>query len=528
VSTETTSATRQIARAASTVMAAFFLSSLIGLARQIIVSREFGTTAVIDAYNAASTYPDLIFSLIAGGALASAFIPTITDFLTKGERRSAWYLTSAIANLVTLVLTTTSLLSMLLAPWIVAHVLAPNFNPAQQELTTELLRILLLAPTLFGLSGLIMGLLNAHQVFLAPALAPAMYPLGMILGVLLLSPQMGIYGLAWGAVLGALMHLSIQIPALLRLPARQYFASLGLTFPAVREVWRLMAPRLLGVGAVQINFVVNTILATGQTEGSLTAIKYAWAIMAMPQVIIAQAIAIAALPTFSAQAARGELGSLRQALAATLRGVILLSLPASLALVMLRIPIIQLLFQRGEFDVNSTELVAWALLWYATGLVGHSVVEIVSRAFYALHDTLTPVLASVGAMTLNVALSIALSALFENLGLPPHGGLALANSLATTLEMFALLFLMRRRLGGIQGGELLTAGLQTAAAGLVMSAGLWAWLSLTQDQPTWFVVGGSMVVGLILFTTTALLLGIRQAWAIAGELYQRATGKKAV
>jgi putative peptidoglycan lipid II flippase len=504
-------------------MAAFALSSLMGLARQIIVSRTFGTQADIDAYNAASTYPDLIFSLIAGGALASAFIPTITDFLTKGERRSAWYLTSAIANLVTLVLTATSLLSMLFAPWIVANILAPKFDPALQELTTDLLRILLLAPTLFGLSGLIMGLLNAHQIFLAPALAPAMYPLGMIIGVLLLSPQIGIYGLAWGAVLGALLHLCIQIPALLRLPDRHYFRSLGLDFPAVHEVWRLMAPRLLGVGAVQINFVVNTILATGQPEGSLTAIKYAWAIMAMPQVVIAQAIAIAALPTFSAQASRGETVNLRLALANTLRGILLLSLPASLALMILRVPIIQMLFQRGEFDAHSTEIVAWALLWYATGLVGHSVVEIVSRAFYALHDTLTPVVASVAAMSLNVALSISLSSLFENWGLPPHGGLALANSLATTLEMFALLILMRRRLNGIHGKQLLATGLQTALAGLMMSAGLWMWVALTEELPVWFVVAGSLILGTVLFAGSALLLRIPEAQTTASLLVKRIT-----
>ena len=365
-----------------------------------MVSREFGTQDVIDAYNAASTFPDILFSLIAGGALASAFVPTITGFLAKEERRNAWFLTSAIANIIFLVLSGFCLVSALFAPWIVSHILAPQFNLQQQALTTQLLRILLIAPTIFGLSGLLMGVLNAHQVFLWPALAPSMYWLGMIFGVLFLSPSMGIYGLAWGAVLGACLHLVIQIPSLLHLPERRYFPNLGLHFPAVHEVGRLMAPRLLGVAAVQINFLVNTILATGQPVGSLTSIKYAWAIMTMPQVVIAQAIAIAALPTFSAQIAHGKTSDMRSSLAATLRGILLLSLPASVGLVLLRVPIISMLFERGEFDAQSTQLVAWALLWYGVGLLGHSIVEILSRAFYALHNTLTPVLVGVAAMSL--------------------------------------------------------------------------------------------------------------------------------
>ena len=253
-----------------------------------------------------------------------------------------------------------------------------------------------------------------------------------------------------------MLHLLIQLPALFRLPARRYFPTLGLHFPAVREVARLMGPRLLGVAIVQLNFVVNTILATGQPVGSLSSIKYAWAVMTMPQVVIAQSIAIAALPTFSAQVARGELGNMRISLAATLRGVLLLSLPATFGLILLREPVIDLLFQHGEFTAQSTDMVAWALLWYTVGLVGHSVVEIVARAFYALHDTKTPVFVGVVAMSLNLVFSLAFSALFTWLGWMPHGGLALANSLATFLEMVGLLVFMRRRLGGLEGRRILS------------------------------------------------------------------------
>jgi putative peptidoglycan lipid II flippase len=340
-----------------------------------------------------------------------------------------------------------------------------------------------------------MGVLNAHQKFLLPALAPTMYWLGMIFGVLFLTPSMGIHGLAWGAVLGAGGHLAVQFPGILRLKERHYHLTLGLDNPAVRRVGALLGPRLFGVAVVQLNFWVNTILASGQPVGSLTAIQIAFAVMTMPQVVIAQAIAIAALPTFSAQAARGNLDEMRASLAATLRGVILLSLPASLGLILLRFPIVALLFERGEFDAHSTSLVAWALLWYGAGLVGHSVVEVVSRAFYALHDTKTPVVVGVIAMSLNVAFSIAFAAWFAQTGLPPHGGLALGNSLATALEMVALLALMARRLDGLEGRNIWVGGLQAGAATLGMSLALLGWLNATAGASVWLLGLGGIAVG---------------------------------
>lgn len=515
-------ANRQIARAAGTVMLAFVLSNLVGLIRQILISRAFGTGTEIDAFNAASTYPDLIFNLVAGGALASAFVPTFTGLLAQEKRAQAWHLASSIINLVLLLLTALSALSAVFAPLIVRHILAPEFSPAQQALTAHLLRILLISPTVFGLSGLLMGILNAHQVFWLPALAPTMYWLGMIFGVVALAPGMGIDGLAWGAVLGAGMHLGVQVPGLLRLPQRRYLPTLGLRSAQVREVGRLMAPRLLGVAIVQLNFVVNTLIASGQPEGSLTAIKVAWAVMTMPQVVIAQAIAIAALPTFSAQIARGAPDEMRASLAATLRGVLLLSMPATLGLIILRRPVVSVLFQRGQFDAHSTQLVAWALLWYTLGLVSHSVVEILSRAFYALHDTKTPVFVGTAAMSLNVVFSVGFSALFARLGMLPHGGLALANTVATTLEMGGLLYLMRRRLDGLDGRHLSTGALQAGAATLGMSLALWGWLALTAGHSPWLVAGGGIALGGLVYTLAVFVLRVpegRLLWnAVRGRL----------
>ncbi len=515
------SANRQIARAAGTIMLAFALSNIIGLVRQILISRAFGTDKAIDAFYAASTYPDLIFSLVAGGALASAFIPTFTGLLAKDERASAWKLASSIANLILVILSVLSIISAMFAPQIIRYILAPDFSADEQALAASLLRILLITPAIFGISGLTMGILNAHQRFLLPALAPSMYWIGMIFGLIFLVPSMGVYGLAWGAALGAAFHLGVQIPDLIKLPSRAYLPTLGLDNASVREVGRLMGPRLLGVAVVQLNFVVNVIIATGLSEGSLAAIKYAWQVMTMPQVVIAQAIAIAALPTFSAQAARGEKGEMRTSLAATLRGALFLSLPASLGLIILRQPLIALLFQHGSFDTHSTDLVAWALLWYAAGLIGHNVVEILSRAFYALHDTKTPVFVGAAAMTLNVIFSFAFSALFTKLGWMPHGGLALANSFATALEMTALIILMRRQLKGLDGANIWRGLVQAMLGTFAMSAVLLVWLQFTPGVSIWIIAPVGIAAGGLVYAAMMFALRVSELATIVNAVRSR-------
>jgi len=517
VKSRSSSGTRQIARGAAVVMAAFVLSNLVGLVRQILITSAFGTDAALDAFNAAARLPEVLFSLVAGGALGSAFIPTFTSFLEKKKRAEAWQLASAISNLVTLVLIALCALAWLFAPQLVGKILVPHFSNAQQALTVSLLRIQLLTPILFGVSGLLMGILNAHQNFLLPALAPSLYWLGMIFGVIFFAPSMGIYGLAWGAVLGAALHLGVQLPGLVKLRPT-YQPLLGLHLASVRNVGKLMAPRLLGVAAVQINFLVNTIVASGLPTGSLTAIVVAFQVMTMPQVVIAQAIAIAALPTFSAQVARGKLGELRSSLASTLRGIVFLALPASLGLILLREPIVAVLFQRGEFGPDDTQLVAWALLWYAAGLLGHSVVEIASRAFYALHDTRTPVLVGTGAMALNVVLSLTLPALFLSRGWMPHGGLALSNSVATFLEMLALLYLMRRRLGGLQETKLVSGLGQAAVASAAMGFALWLWIDQLAAAPIWLVAFGGVTLGLIVYALVASALQVPELTDLRHQL----------
>lgn len=508
--TTETSANRQIARAAGTVMITFVFGKLIGLATYLLLGHTFGAGDDLDAYFAANRFSDTLFTLVAGGALASAFIPTFTARLTRDDRQGAWHMASAIANLVVLVLCLLGLLGIIFAPWVVQNLLATGFDDPQKiSLTVNLLRIQTPSAVIFGLSGLVMGILNAHQRFLYPALAPSMYQIGIILGVLVLSPRYGVYGAAWGVLIGALLHLLVQVPNLLRLPQRRYTPTLGLRLPAVREVLLLMGPRMLGVAVVNLNFWVNTLIAS-HYPGGISWLSYSFVLMMMPQGAIAQSIAIASLPTFSAQAASGRLDEMRSSLASTLRVVLLLSVPATVGLILLRRPLVALVYQRGEFTAQSTEMVAWALLWYAAGLVGHCIVEIISRAFYALHDTRTPVTVGIIAMTLNVLFSLGFTGLFEQMGLPPHGGLALANSLATGLETVGLLVLMRRRLNGLEGHKLWQAGLAAVAASAAMIAVLWGLLQMSAGWSNGGVVLAGIALGALVYGGLLTALRVRE------------------
>ncbi len=490
-------------------MAAFVLSNIVGLVRQMLVSAAFGTGPELDAFNAALRFPDLLFSLVAGGALASAFVPTLTAFLTRDEEGRAWRLASAVFNLVVVATLLAAVVGALAAPWIVSALVGRGFPPDQQALAVQLMRIVLLTTPVFGVSGLLMGVQNARGRFLMPALAPTFYWLGMIVGLLLWVPSRGIYGLAWGAVLGALMYLALQVVGLRGVRA-PYTPTMGLGEADVRRVLGLMAPRLLGIAALQLNVLVTTSLAS-YIAGGVSALDYAWRVFTMPQVVIAQGLAVAALPAFSALVAQGDLDQVRARLADSLRAMLYMAVPATVGLVLLREPIIAMLFERGQFGDESTALVALALGFFALGLVGHSTVEITSRVFYALHDTRTPVLVAGYTVIVNIALSLALGLGFAQSGWEPVGGLALAVSLAVTMEMFVLVWRLRPRLAGIGFSRIWPGLWRMVVASALMGAGLLAWLALTSGRSAWLVGLGGAMVGAVAYWLLTWALGSSEA-----------------
>ncbi len=505
---------RQIARAATLVMVLFVLSRVLGLGRQMVIGVLFGTGGELDAYLAANRITEMAFLIVAGGALGSAFIPTFADHLAVKDDIGAWQLASSVINLVLIVMIIVVGFIAVFAPTLVRLVIAPGFDPGMQVLTVRLLRLMLLTPVIFAISGVVMSTLNAHQHFLLPALAPSIYNVSIIGGAVVLGPRLGVRGMAIGVVIGSVLHLLVQVPQLLRYGAR-YVPALGLSNPSVREVGRLMGPRVLGTVFAQLNLVVSNSLATGMGEGAVSAINYAWMLMLLPQGVFAQAVGTAAFPTFAEQAARGEREAMRRALSATLRGIFFLSIPAAVGLIVLGGPLVSLLFERGAFEAASTRAVVWALVFFAVGLVGHAGLEIVARAFYALHDTFTPVWVGGMAMGMNVTLSLGLPPVFVSAGLQPYGGLALANSVAALLEFGLLLLLIRRRMNGIRGRRIAKVVVKSGIAALTMAAALVGWQVGLRDAGPLIVGGGGLVLGLAAYLLAALLLRTEELRALS-------------
>jgi len=495
----------RIAQAAGILVVAFVGSRALGLVREMVISRRFGTSWQLDAYLAAFRAPDFVFQLVAGGALASALIPTFSSYLARGEEGEVWRLASGVFNIVGILLTLCAGAAALFARPLLSWVIAPGFDSNAQELSARLMRLMFLSSIIFGWSAIAMAMLNSYQHFLLPALAPIAYNLSIIAGALFLAPAMGIYSLAVGVVVGAALHLAIQMPGLVR-KGLKFIPSLELAHPGVREVGRLMLPRAFGIAVTQLNFLVNTILASSLAEGSLAALNYAWMLMMLPQGLFAMTMATAAFPTLAELAARGEQAALRSTFSTTLRVVLYLTLPAGVGLFILRKPLIRSLLERGEFSSASTEATAWALQFYALGLVAYAVVEIAARAFYALHDTKTPVLIGAAAMGVNVALSLAF------IGSLAHGGLALANVLATCLEAGTMLFALSRRLAGIEAGKLARSLVQMLLAAALMGVAISAFLRASGGGL--LATGGAVGLGASIYLLASLALGSEESRSV--------------
>ena len=503
-----------VMRAAGLVGVAVLLSRIVGLVREIIIRGNLGiATLPAEAYEIAVRFPEAIFLIIAGGAIGSAFIPTFAAYFEQDDSVGGWRLFSNVINLLTVVVTAVSLLSILFAPKLVTLLAAQKVaeNAELLTLTVQLMRVMLLSPIIFGASGVIMGALNARQHFLLPALAPTVFNLGIIAGGLLwpANSKYGIeMGFAVGTVVGALGHLLVQLPGLRQKKAR-YTAVFSLRDPGVRQVLKLMSPRVLGLSFSEVNKFLIILLTDPMTIGSLPALNTAFKLIIMPQGIIGQALGIAAFPTLSSLAARGQYKEIRQIFADSVRILFFLGLPIAAVFAVLGHPIVSFLFGWGIFGDESAAFVSWGLLFYALGLIPLLALEVVSRTFYALSDTLTPVLAGGVQIVIMWLLSLWFSqTLFPQQGWLPLGGLALGFSISNFFEMLLLLWLLRRKLGGIQGKSLLNGLWSMLIATLVMAGGMWLLLNrLSEIPPLLQIILVSGVGSLLyLFVCTGLRL----------------------
>ncbi len=513
--------TRQIARSTAIVIAAFAAAKAVSLAQTFIVAETFGVGSAWDAYVSANRIPDLIFTLIAGGALAYAFIPIFGSFLARGDTEGAWHTASHVINTIFCTTLVFGIVAFLASDWIIARVVAPGFTPDQQTQAAGLMRILLIGTLIFSVSGIVMGILQSHQHFLLPALAPIMYDLGILFGVIFLIKPFGVRGIAIGAVMGAAMHLIIQVPGLIRYHARWY-PEFGWRDPTLWRVIKLMLPRIVGLGVFSFNFIVMTNIASRLGTGSVSALDWGWRLMQIPETLIGTAMGTVIFPTLAALSELKDGEGKRTAMSGALRFILIATIPSAIGLVLIGRPLISLL-QRGAFTESAAALVYSTLQFFTLGLIVHSLLEVIARSFYADKDTLTPLWAALGGAAINLVLSFALSGVATID--PTHAGdqgnvagLALANSLGVAFEVITLLIVLRRRWNGIHEFDLARTLVKTLAASLVMGLAVvivnagWTAAGLADRGFLWTVIqiGVEVGAGGLVFVGAAALLRMEE------------------
>jgi len=463
----------RVARASLLIAFFFAVDKPLDLFRLILIGRQFGVGAELDAFNAANNLPDLMRALITGGALSLALIPVLSDVLQREGRPASWRFFSRVANLAFAVTAVLAVLVAVFADTIVSAPwgISPGFSPENRRLVADLMRLNLLALLLFSISGLLTSGLQAQQHFFLPALAPVVYDVGQIAGALILAPSagqtiagvrlpafgLGIHGLVYGVIIGAALHLAVQLPGLRRFGFR-WSPVLRWRDPGVLQVLALMGPRLVTIGAFQLMFVLQDSLASRLEAGAVTALTYGWLIMQFPETLIGTALGTALLPTLSEQFGRADEAAFSESVTRALRVLLALTLPAAALLTVTVQPLVQAAFAFGE---SGTRLVAVATRGFLIGLVGHAWLEVLARAWYARLRARPPLVARL----VNVAVFLGLGiVLFRPMGV---FGIAFANSLGFTAEAVLLLAWLGRQFPSIlrQGRPALRAMLGSVLGG---------------------------------------------------------------
>ena len=528
------SATARLARSAGVMSAATLVSRLLGLVRDQVLAYLFGAGNAMDAFNVAARIPNLLRELFAEGAMSAAFVPTFMRRLTRDGRAEAWRLGNQLLNALAVVTGALVVAGIAFAEPLV-RLLAGSYAevPGKLELTVLLTRILLPFLTLVAVAAALMGMLNSLNRFFVPALSPAMYNVGIIASGALLVPLMPglgldpIVGIAIGALLGALGQVALQVPTLRREGFR-YRAILDPYDAGLRHMLRLMGPGTLAGAAVQINLLVNTVLATGQGTGAVTWLRFAFQLMYLPIGLFGVSIAAATLPVVSRHAAREELDGIRDAVSRALRLMLAVNVPATVGLMVLGAPIVQLLLERGAFTPADTGATAAALVFYAPGLAGYSAVRIAVPCFYALGTSLAPACVSMSAVALNLVLNVILVQIMG------YRGLALGTSIVALVNAVILLALLRRRLHGLDLPRVLLVLGKVAVASAAMGAA--AWMTHARLIDAWDGAGlvdrlarlsASITAGVLVLAAAARLLRIGELEQVGRQVLTRLGRKPA-
>ena len=507
--------------AAVVVGVSSFISRFLGVFRDHILAGQFGAGDELDIYYAAFRVPDLIFNLLVLGALSAGFIPIFVSLLDDSNKpasnRDAWRFANLVVSSLVVILLILSVIGIVLAPQLL-RLLTPGFSADKLAATVQLSRLMFLSPLLLGISGVVGGILQSFKNFFAYSLAPIFYNLGIIAGALFLVPRFGLLGLAWGVVIGAALHLLVQLPTLWHLGFR-FQPLLDWRDAALRQIGRIMIPRTMGLAISQLNLVVMTILASALASGSLAIFNLANNLQSFPVGIFGLSFAIAAFPTISALV--GQPDKLKASLTVTIRQTLFLVIPATIIILALRAQIIRVILGSGRFDWQDTILTMRTLSYFGISIFAQSLTAILVRVFYAYKDSATPFWISLVAAAINISLAWPWSRQFG------VAGLALAFSVSNIVN-FILLWLALRHKGNILDNLAIGVGsLKMALAAAIAWPAIFTAKRLIAplvDMDTfWGITGqliGAAIVGLVVYLLICLLLRCpeaKQLWQIASR-----------
>lgn len=517
---------KTVAKAAGILMFAMMVSRVLGYVREIALTSRFGQTSVTDAYIAAFTVPDFLYNLLVGGVLSSAFIPVFSSYVARNEEKDAWEVASTVINIIAIIMTISIIFGMIFTKELIPLV-AYNFKGETLDLTVKLTRIMFPAFLLLALNGFMMGILNSYQHFTAPAFGSVVYNLAIIVFGLALAYKFGIAAFAIGVVAGHVGNFFLQTPVLIKKGLR-YRPVINLRHPGVKRLFVLMIPAFIGLAANQINLIINQNLASGLSDGSITALRMANRLMWLPLGVFATSIGVAVFPTLTAQVARGEISEFKKTFSMGVRSIFLVIIPAAVGLMVLSQPIVRLLFQQGLFGPEATQRTAYALVFYCIGLFAQSAILVVIRAFYALHNTLIPVLVACATIIINYILNITL------MGPMAEGGLALAYSLSGIFNMLTLMGLLRWKVGPLGAKKILRSFILIVIAASLMGAVAFGTahfaeqsLDMSQKFSQMVQVGLAIVLGLIAYVVFIFFFKLEEAEMVLGIIKRRFNKKAA-
>jgi len=501
----------KVTRAAGIVGLATLLSRVFGFVRDIVFAAFFGAGFHSDAFITAFRIPNLLRRLFAEGTLIIAFIPVFTEYLKKGGREEAFHLARSAFLVLLMILSSAIVLGILLSPSIVKCI-AYGFTDSSEkfELTVLLTRIVLPYSLLISFVALCMGILNALEHFAAPALSPVLLNLALIASIFIGSflssdPSFHVIGLAVGVLAGGMLQLFLQVPFLFK-KGFSFFKTTVLIHPGLKKIGRLTLPAILGAGVYQVNMFVGTLLGSLLPEGSISYLYYADRLVQFPLGIFALSIATAVLPSLSRQAADKDINGLKGTFSYALKLIFYIMLPAMSGLIVLRKPIVSILFQRGAFDYEAVRMTSDALLYYCLGIWAAASVSVVVRVFYALNDSKTPVYVSIISIFINIILSIILMKPLA------HCGLALSASLASILNLLLLVFMLRIKLGSLGWRNIILSVGKSAFSALIMGIAVWytagyfvpvEYNSLAKLA---FGLSVSVIVGMVSYTALSIIV----------------------